>query len=330
MRVGLFLGSQAARDVVAADRLDELDWQVQRAEQLGFHSVFLGHHYLASSQFFQPLTTAAYFAARTERITLGFGVLLSPLWHPLALAEELATLDVLTRGRLVVGVGAGYRKVEYEALGLDYRSRQRRLVESISLMRRLWSGAEVEYDDEFGRVERARLHLRPHHDGGPPIWLGAFGPQAITRAATHDLPWLASPEGTLEVLEERFALYRRALAEAGHSGQRPYPMSREAAVAATRTEAADAVRPFLEQQYRGYKQWDQVRDLDIDEVIAQHALVGTPDDVTARILEYRDRLGVTEIILRVEWMGMDPAVARRTIELVGTEVIPAVAATGDQ
>ena len=330
MRIGLFLGSQAARDAVASERLDELEAQVRLAEDLGFSSIFLGHHYLASSQFFQPLTTAAYLAARTERVTWGFGVLLSPLLHPLVLAEELATLDVLTRGRLVVGVGAGYRRVEYDALGLDYANRQRRLLDSLALMRRWWAGESVSYDDGFGRVENARLHMRPHRPGGPPVWLGAFGPQAIARAATHDLAWLASPEGTMEVLEERFALYRDALLTAGHSVDRVYPMSREGAVATTRADAADAVRPFLEQQYRGYKQWEQVRELDIDEVISQHALVGTPDDVTARILEYRDRLGVTEIILRVEWMGMDPVIARRTIELVGREVIPALAQERDR
>ena len=188
----------------------------------------------------------------------------------------------------------------------------------------------MSYDDGFGRGENARLHMRPRRPGGPPVWLGAFGPQAIARAATHDLAWLASPEGTMEVLEERFALYRDALLTAGHSVDRVYPMSREGAVATTRADAADAVRPFLEQQYRGYKQWEQVRELDIDEVISQHALVGTPDDVTARILEYRDRLGVTEIILRVEWMGMDPVIARRTIELVGREVIPALAQERDR
>lgn len=324
MKIGLFLASQASRDEPVTARLVELDRQAQMAEDLGFHSIFLGHHYVASSQFFQPIATAAYLAGRTQRITLGFGVLLAPLWHPVVLAEELATLDVLSGGRLVVGVGAGYRRVEYEALGLDYASRQRRMIDGIDIMRRLWRGDKVEYDNEFGRATGLRLHLRPVQPEGPPVWIGAFGPQAIARAAAHGLAWLVSPEGTIEVLEERFAAYRTALAAGGHGLTRPYPMSREAAVAATRAEAADAVRPFLESQYQGYRQWDQVRDLPIDEVIARHALVGTPDDVIARLIEYRDRLGVTEVIMRVEWMGMDPGVARRTIEMLGRHVIPAL------
>lgn len=325
MKIGLFLSAQASRGTSVAQRLDEVLGHVRLAEELGFHSVFLGHHYLTSSQFLQPVSLAGHLAAVTERVRLGFGVFLSPLWHPLVLAEELATLDCLSGGRLTVGVGAGYRQVEFDALGIEYDSRHRRLVEGIELMRSLWAGEAVSYDGPFGRVNDARLSLRPVQDVGPPVWIGAFGPKAIARAAALGVPWLASPEGTMDVLEERYALYRDGLRAAGHPLELPYPMSREGAVAATASEAAEAVRPFLEQQYRGYKQWDQVRDLSIDEVIAQHAVVGTPDDVTHRLREYGRRLGVTEVIMRVDWLGMDPAVAERTIRLLGTEVIPALA-----
>jgi alkanesulfonate monooxygenase SsuD/methylene tetrahydromethanopterin reductase-like flavin-dependent oxidoreductase (luciferase family) len=324
VKVGLFLSAQAAAGESAAARFRTLQHQVRLAEELGFHSVFLGHHYLTSSQFFQPVSLAGHLAAITERVRLGFGVLLSPLLHPLALAEELATLDVISGGRLTVGVGAGYREVEFDAFGIPYGSRRQRMFEGIELMQALWAGERVSYDGRFGTVEGARVTMRPIQPGGPPVWVGAFGPKAIGSAAALGLPWLASPEGTLEVLDERYAAYRRGLADAGHSLDLDYPMSREAAVAPSAAEAADAVRPFLEQQYRGYKQWDQVRDLAIDDVIAEHALVGTPDTVTARLRQYADRLGVTEVILRVDWLGMDPAVAERTIRLVGTEVVPAV------
>ena len=326
MKVGLFLSAQAAVGESAVDRFRTLQHQVRLAEELGFHSVFLGHHYLTSSQFFQPIALAGHLAATTERIRIGFGVLLSPLLHPLALAEELATLDVVSSGRLTVGVGAGYREVEFDAFGIPYGSRRQRMFEGVELMQALWAGERVSYDGRFGTVDGARVTMRPVQSGGPPIWVGAFGPKAIARAAALGLPWLASPEGTIEVLEERYAAYRQGLADAGHSLEVAYPMSREAAVAVTRGEAADAVRPFLEQQYRGYKQWDQVRDLAIDDVIAEHALVGTPETVVARIEEYGERLGVTEVILRVDWLGMDPSVAERTIRLVGTEVVPALGA----
>lgn len=324
MKVGLFLSAQAAVGEPADERLRTLRHQVRLAEELGFHSVFLGHHYLTSSQFFQPIALAGHLAAVTDRLRIGFGVLLSPLLHPLALAEEIATLDVVSGGRLTVGVGAGYREVEFAAFGIPYGSRRQRMFEGIELMQALWAGERVSYDGRFGTVDGARVTMRPLQPGGPPVWVGAFGPKAIGRAAALGLPWLASPEGTLDVLEERYAAYRHGLAEAGHALDLDYPMSREAAVAPTSSEAADAVRPFLEQQYRGYKQWDQVRDLPIDDVIAEHALVGTPDAVSARLRQYADRLGVTEVILRVDWLGMDPAVAERTIRLVGTEVVPAV------
>lgn len=325
MDVGLFLSAQAERGTQVTDRLAEILHHVRLAEQHGFSSVLLGHHYLTSSQFLQPISLAAHLAAVTERVRIGFGVLLSPLWHPLVLAEELATLDCLSGGRLTVGVGAGYRRVEFDAVGLEYSTRHRRLVEGLQIMQSLWRGEAVAYEGAFGTLERGRLALRPIQPGGPPVWIGAFGPKAIARAAELGLPWLASPEGTMDVLAARFEAYREGRRAAGYSLDIAYPISREGAVAETSAAAADAVRPFLEQQYRGYRQWDQVRDLSIDEVIAEHAVVGTPDEVIARLLDYRDRLGVTEVIMRVDWLGMDPAVARRTIELLGTEVIPALA-----
>lgn len=326
MKIGLFLSAQAARDEPIGDRIATVVGHARLAEQLGFSSVFLGHHLLASSQFLQPISMAGFLAAATERVKIGFGVLLSPLAHPLALAEELATLDALSNGRLVVGVGAGYRNVEYDATGIPYASRYRRLTDGVQIMRDLWAGKSVSYDGDFGAATNARLALRPIQPGGPPVWMGAFGPKAIARAAAMGLPWLASPEGTLETLAGRYADYRAGLTAAGHSLDLAYPLSREGAVAATREEAAAAVRPFLEGQYRGYKSWDQVRDLDIDDVIAEHALVGTPDDMLARLTEYRDQLGVTEVIMRVDWLGMDPSVAERTIRMIGEHVIPALAA----
>ena len=299
--------------------------QARLAEELGFDSVFLGHHYLARSAFLQPLPLAAHLAATTERVRIGLGVLVAPLFNPLALAEELATIDVLSGGRLVVGLGAGYRKSECAAFGVDWDDRVPRLRAMVPILRGLWAGEAVTAEGTWGRLEGARLPLRPVQPGGPPIWLGAFAPPAIRRAADLDAPWLMGPEGDDDDLAERLALYRGALEQRGRSLDRPYPITREACVAATTDTATARIRPHLEAQYAGYRSWDAAQGIDVDAFIRTHCLVGDPDAVAARLSELGARHGITDVILRVQFMGMPHAEALDTIRLVGEEVLPRLA-----
>lgn len=307
------------------ERLRVITHQAQLAESLGFETIFLGHHYLASSQFFQPLATAAYLAAVTDRIRIGLGIYLLTLHHPLTVAEELATLDVLSTGRLTAGFGVGYRRVEYQALGIPWANRYQRFEEYLAVVRALWKGETVAYDQVWGKTDRAKVHLRPVQEGGPPIWIGAFGAKGIERAARLDASWFGTPDGSVSMVAERFEIYRAALRRWGHSPERPYPLAREVAVAAGTDVAIEAIWPYLARQYRGYRSWDSAEQLTARETLANHAVIGNPDEVIARCQAYGEAAGVTEIMCRVEWLGMDPAIAERSIRLLGAEVVPALA-----
>lgn len=324
MRLSLFLSAQAAPGESPAERLRIVSSQARLAESLGFETLFLGHHYLASSQFLQPLSTASYLAAITDRIRLGLGIYLAALHHPLTLAEELATLDVLSGGRLTAGLGVGYRKVEYRALGIPWTHRYERFEKFLAVMRALWRGEAVSYDEDWGRADGARVHLRSVQPGGPPVWLGAFGMRGIKRAARLDAPWLGTPDGTVDTVRERFETYRAELRRWGHSPDRAYPLAREVSVAADRDEAIETVWPYLAAQYRGYRSWDSADQLTARDALTRQAVVGNPDEVIARCREYRAEAGITEIMCRVDWMGMAPEVAERSIRLLGEEVIPAL------
>lgn len=324
MHISLFLSAQAEPGEPPAERLGTVVRQARLAEELGFETVFLGHHYLSSSQFFQPMSTASYLAAVTDRIRIGLGIYLATLHHPLALAEELATLDVLSGGRLTAGLGVGYRRIEYQALGIPWDRRYQRFEEYLAVMRLLWRGEDVAYNEEWGKADQARVHLRPVQEGGPPVWVGAFGTRGIERAARLDAPWLGTPDGTVATVTERFGIYRAALSRWGHGLERAYPLAREVAVAPTREEAVEAIWPHLSAQYRGYRSWDSAEQLTAREMVAQHAVVGNPDEVTARCQRYGQEAGVTEIMCRVDWVGMDPRIAERSIRLLGEEVIPAL------
>ncbi|WP_344453990.1 LLM class flavin-dependent oxidoreductase [Actinocorallia aurantiaca] len=324
MRLGVFLSAQFEPGASASEGLEAITEQAVLADRLGYDAVFLGHHYLAQSAFLQPLQLAGYLAHATERVRIGFGVLLAPLYNPVALAEELATLDVLSGGRITVGLGAGYRKRECEAFGVEWGDRIRRLREYVPLLRALWNGERVTAEGSWGKVENAGLPLRCVQPGGPPIWIGAFAEPAIKRAARLDAPWLMGPEGGDEEVARRLALYRDELKAHGHSLDRAYPMSREACVAPTGDEAVALIRPHLERQYAGYKSWDTAQGIDVDRYIAEDCLVGDPGHLIDRIRRLESVHGVTHLSLRLQFMGMPHEQAMEQIRLLGEEVLPHV------
>lgn len=329
MKVGLFLGAQFQPDISARRGLDEIVEQARLAEELGFHSVFLGHHYLARSSFLQPLSLAGYLARATERVRIGFGVLLAPLLNPLELAEELATLDVLSGGRMIAGFGAGYRKVECEAFGVEWADRVVRLREYVPILRALWAGEQVSASGSWGTLEQAELRLRPVQEGGPPIWLGALAAGGIRRAARLGATWLIGPEGDNDDLGARLALYRDELREHGHGVDRPYPLMREAAIADTTEEAVGLIRPHLAAQYAGYRSWDAAQKIEVDTFIQTHCVVGDPAAVVER-LRTLEALGITHVVLRLQFMGTPHAQTLAGIRRFGERVLPALgSATGE-
>ncbi|MDR7084836.1 alkanesulfonate monooxygenase SsuD/methylene tetrahydromethanopterin reductase-like flavin-dependent oxidoreductase (luciferase family) [Arthrobacter ginsengisoli] len=321
LRVGMSLSAHYEVEADARSGLRDTMEQVELAELAGLDSILIGHHYLTRSQFLQPLSVAAYLAARTERIRIGFGVYLLPLVNPVALAEELATIDVLSGGRLIAGFGSGYRSVEYRAMGVPYDERFRRLEEYVSVVRALWSGESVTMSGSFGELEDAKIFLRPVQPGGPPIWLGAFGSVGMRRVARLDASWAVAPNGDLDEVTNRMTAFRDTLREYDRSLDRDYPLLREGCVAGTTPLAAEAARPFLAEQYANYRGWDH--GASIEELISGQAVVGDPKAVIERLSRYA-RMGYTDVILRLQWTGMPQRDVLRSIRLLGEEVLPAL------
>lgn len=161
-----------ARELYAA-ALDQCAW----ADELGFDTVGLGEHHASDDGYLpSPLVFGAAVAARTRRIRVRPSVLLAPLYEPLKLAEDLAVLQILSGGRLIVGIGAGYRPVEFEMFGQRREERRERYEECIAVLRRAWTGESFEYR---GR----RVRVTPAPEPPPPILLGGAHPAVARRAA---------------------------------------------------------------------------------------------------------------------------------------------------
>ena len=140
MKFGILLSNQYPRTDSLATRLQETVEFVTAAAELGFDSVFGVHHYLGRLQIPQPLTLLARLIPASGDMKLGTGIFISTLAHPVHIAEEVATLDQLSGGRVILGVGAGYRNHEFQSFGVDSKTVGRRFVESLEVLRALWSG----------------------------------------------------------------------------------------------------------------------------------------------------------------------------------------------
>src|SRR5216117_1401554 len=189
--------------------------ECEQAEAAGFDSLWLGEHHNHEVLYPAPLIGLAAVASRTRPIRLGTGVLLLPLYHPLAVAEEAAMVDVISGGRLILGIGAGYAPEEFAAFGVSIKERGSRMDEAVPLIQRLWSEDEVTHAGRHYRVTNATVSPRPMQRPRPPIWFGGWVEPAIRRAGRLGEAWLGGPSAKLDEVAACVRLYREARTDAG-------------------------------------------------------------------------------------------------------------------
>ena len=335
MKFGIALSVQHLPDDPQGSRFREHLEQVRLARAVGFTSVWASQHYLSDPfTYFQPIPTLARVAAEAPGLTLGTGCLLLPLHHPVEIAEQLATLDVITGGRFVFGVGLGYRDVETRAMGHDPKERVGRLVEGLEVIERLWNGEPVTYEGTHFRLRDVRISMRPLQRPRPPVWLAANSDGGVRRAARLGDAWLMNPHATLSTLERQQALFRSTRRDLGRSAATETPLIKECYVAPEPSTAFAESAAFLDAKYRAYRRWEQDKALppgesfaeSFEELARDRFVIGDPAGVAEEIARYRERLGVTTLIFRLQWPGMDQAKVLRSIRLLGEKVLPKLAA----
>jgi probable F420-dependent oxidoreductase len=173
---------------------DSISRAAVQAEALGFDDVWVSEHiivpkdggYPPSANFWDPVLTLTWAAAVTKRVRLGTSVLVLPLRHPLPLAKELATLQNLSGGRLILGAGVGWLEAEFDALGVPFRERGRRMDEGIAMMRAVWSQDPVSFDSKWIPAKIETMRSQPQPITPIPIWIGGASDAAIRRALRLD------------------------------------------------------------------------------------------------------------------------------------------------
>ena len=211
-KVGLYIGTQFPPGVDVATALKDMSEQVRAARRSGFSSLWVPHHYLTlPMQMLAPIPMLAYLLRDAEGMTIGTNILIMPLLNPVHVAEDAVTLDLLSGGRYVLGIGVGYRDAEFQTFNVPLKERAQRMDESIEIMRRLWTEDKITHAGKSFQIRDLGIGLKPQRNGGPPIWLAAVVDAAVRRAARLGDAWLITNFAHLSVLVPQMGMYRKLL-----------------------------------------------------------------------------------------------------------------------
>ncbi len=301
--------------------------EVVHAEEMGFDSVWLSEHHGVHDHYWpSPLLMLAAVAARTERVVLGTNIIVLPFYHPLRVVEEAAMLQVLSKGRAILGVGMGYRHDEYAAFGVPTRDRGRRYEEALMAIRHLMARDGTPFHGRYFHI--APIAVEPWAPF--PIWAGGWGRENLRRAARYADAWIPGPVADLQRLLDCRAQYEAYLKEAGvDPASRPRVLTRELIIAPTRARALEAAERYLVPIYRDEYggSWrhglvDASRARDLDAIGTERFIVGSPDDVIEGIRFFAERFGCDHLIFRLYGPHTPHAFIMEEISLLGREVLP--------
>ena len=218
---------------VDARRIQEF---LRRAEALGFHSAWVVEQILGSIPSLEPVELLAYAAAVTDRLRLGSAVLLSALRTPVHLAKSLATIDQLSGGRLIVGLGLGGNAKVYPAYGWSAERRAARFAEGVRLMKRLWTEPRVTMQGEFFRLENASMEPKPVQRPHPPLWFGGHHPDALRRTVELGDGFIGAGSISTAAFAQEVTALRGLLAEARRDPA-AFPIGKRVYIAVDRDRA---------------------------------------------------------------------------------------------
>ncbi|KUP98130.1 LLM class flavin-dependent oxidoreductase [Thermobifida cellulosilytica] len=334
MDVGVFLGSQYGpqQDIYAA--FQGMVEQTRLIRDNGYDAIWLGQHFLsAPEQYLQTTPLLGRLAAEAGDMWLGTNLLLLPLLNPVDVAEQYATMDIITGGKLILGVGLGYRDEEFKAFQLNKKDRVGRLVEGVEILKRLWTEENVSFEGKHFTLDNVTISPRPLQKPRPQIWFGATADKAIQRAALQGDAWIATSMTEWGEMERQVALYRKTREEAGLPNDNGFAKCVELFVGDDKESALREAEPYIGAKYKAYYSWGMGNNVpgnsgaDISnfaELTRNRFIVGGVDDVIEECLYHRDTLGVTHLIVRLNFPGMPMELVRRSIERFGKEVIPAI------
>jgi len=308
------------------EAFDEAMEQVEAAERWGLDAMWLAEIHFAPERTYlsAPLAIASAIAAHTSRMKIGIAVQVLPLCHPLRLAEEAATVDQISKGRLIFGVGRSGVVSTYDAYGVPYAESRERFTEILEILLRAWTEPRFSYAGRFYNFDNVACVPKPYLGKLPPIRIAASTPDTFPAIGTMGYPVFASTRHpTWTELKPHIRAYQDAYKAAGHPGEGQVFVSAPIYIAETeeraRAEAEESVSYFYKLQFEliaesarrsGRQNFieraEKLRNLTYADALNGNVLVGSPDTVAAKLKELRDEIGFQGILAELNCGGLIP------------------------
>ncbi|MBF6560670.1 MAG: LLM class flavin-dependent oxidoreductase [Candidatus Binataceae bacterium] len=301
--------------------------QIEFLDQAGFDTIWITeHHFVDDGYLAAAMPMLAAMAARTRRIKIGSFVILAPFYHPLRLAEDAALIDVISNGRLRLGIGVGYRLEEFDIFKIPRKERAGRALETIEIMKRAWTGERFSFAGKYFNFNDARVLPRPISKPYPELLWGGMAPASIRRSARLDLGF-ACNLGAKEI-----ASYHEALRELGKDPS-AYSVvnTRMVHVADSEDQAWEEIEGAVMYQMELYGKWLSEGEIETSgqyrpdaAALRKSAILGPPKRVIEQLKDLLGRLPVTELAISMQHPGLEPAKAMRSLKRFAVEVMPAL------
>ncbi|MDE0615002.1 MAG: LLM class flavin-dependent oxidoreductase [bacterium] len=331
MQFGMII-SDVPRDVDPIEQFDGILRQVEAGQRNGLSHFVIGQHFLYGDlRWLQPVPLLARLAAEIDdHVRLATTVLLAPKYHPVILAEELATLDIITRGRLDVGLGLGYRSEEFNQMNVPFNKRVSLFDECLDIMKLCWAMEDFDYLGQHWQIEGATPHIQCVQQPHPPIWIGAHSRKGARRAGAVGDRFIIPSEYDIHEMRVRLGIMATGFAERGKT-MGHQPLRRNAFVRATSQEARAEFVDVSKERYLTYARKDldvfdeEALMNDFFEEVKSSVAVGTAQEVIDHFTEVVRELPIDPIVVKPQWPQMHIDEVIDYLDTMGREVIPALA-----
>jgi luciferase family oxidoreductase group 1 len=339
MHFGTFLLMQSPSAQSSEEMYARAIEHAQCAEALDFRNIWLAEHHFSTYGYVgRPVQLATYLAAKTTRLRVGTAVIVVPLHHPLMIAEEIATLDVLAGGRVDIGLGRGYQYYEFERLGLELDTARARWDESIDILLKALEGKPFSYAGQLFNIPETTVFPSPVQTPRPPIWVTAQSPASVEATVRRGFNLLTGGFGVpVERMAEFRTLFDTLLASVNPTCMPEVGVQRAVYVTDSDADARDAaeharwnmrVTLSLRNHYEKVEDGHAVavpmpREPDTDELLSRFVVVGKPDTVIRQIQHIKEAVGINHFNCSFWFGDLDQKRVLRSMELFAKEVMPA-------
>ncbi len=323
MEIGLFTEFEWRPGVDEARAFDDSLAQVTAAEDLGYDAVWLAelHFQKERSVLSSPLVVGATIAGRTKHVKIGFAVQVLPLIHPLRLAEDVATLDQVSKGRLDFGVGRSGLPGHYTGFNIPYEESQDRFDETLEILLKAWTEEQFTYEGKYFQFHDVCAIPKPYQKPHPPLRVAATSEESYAAVGRRGLPiFLAVRTSSISELERYVGAYHAAWRQAGHPGRGEVAAILPVYVAPTDRRARAETEASAMHFYRSVgdalrvgprrETGERLRGMSFDQVLKDFAVYGTPQYVAERLEELRAAIGFTKLAV---WMNVGSRIPQERV-----------------